>query len=184
VPLKAADFGIFNNDAQQLLWRLQNGELDGYQAKAVVVMIGAVNLLRGNSAESTTAAITACVDEIKKRQLHAQILLFNPPHLDLASALPASIVSPGTALAKLVAKFQGKDYTAHALAVSEALAKLNDGVSVRVIDMSQAMQARETEMLIEIIAAGDPHGAHTEFEVWWSFLKGPLSQIFGTVGQT
>jgi len=47
-PLKAADFGIYNDSAGQLLWRLQNSELDGYRAKAVVMMIGAVDLMRGD----------------------------------------------------------------------------------------------------------------------------------------
>jgi len=158
-PLNAADFGIYGDSAEQLLWRMQNGELDGYQAKAVVVMIGAVDLLRGDSTDRVVAAITACVDEIKKRQPQAKILLFVPPHVSV----------PGITT---------KAYVANSTATAAALAKLADGASAQVFDMTEAMQARQAEAALQILAAGDPHGAKVEFEVWWDALKAPLAKIF------
>jgi len=160
-PLKAADFGIYNDSAGQLLWRLQNSELDGYRAKAVVMMIGAVDLMRGDPTDRVVTAITACVDEIKKRQPQGRILLFVLPHISV----------PGLTT---------KEYVTRSTDVAAALAKLGDGNTVQVFDMTDAMEARRTEAIMQILAAGDPHGAKVEFEVWWDALKMPLANIFKT----
>jgi len=72
-PLKALNLGIGGDRTQHVLWRLQNGELDGYEAKLFVVMIGTNN--GADSKEDVAAGITAIVDEIKKHQPKAKILL-------------------------------------------------------------------------------------------------------------
>jgi hypothetical protein len=158
-PLQAVVFGIYGDSAEQLWWRLQNGELEGYQAKAVVIMIGAVDLMRGDPIDRVVAAVTACVNEIKKRQPQATIHLFVPPHVSV----------PGITT---------QDYVIRAIAAAVALAKLADGDRLQVFDMTGEMEKRQEEALLQILAAGDPHGAKVEFEVWWSFLQAPLAKVF------
>ncbi|MEI6231417.1 MAG: GDSL-type esterase/lipase family protein [Planctomycetota bacterium] len=72
-PLKALNLGIGGDRTQHVLWRLQNGELEGYEAKLCVIMIGTNN--GADSKEDVAAGITAIVNEIKKRQPKSKILL-------------------------------------------------------------------------------------------------------------
>ncbi len=74
VPLKAANFGIGGDRTQHVLWRLQNGELDGIKPKVLMLMIG-TNNSGSNSAEEIADGITAIVKEIKKRSPETKVLL-------------------------------------------------------------------------------------------------------------
>jgi len=72
-PLKAANFGIGGDRTQHVLWRLRNGELEGIQPKAVMLMIGTNN--GGDSADDVAAGITAIVKEIHGKHPAARVLL-------------------------------------------------------------------------------------------------------------
>ncbi len=52
---KSANFGIGGDGTQHLLWRLQNGELDGISPKVAVVLIGTNNVQWHQSAQIATA---------------------------------------------------------------------------------------------------------------------------------
>jgi lysophospholipase L1-like esterase len=73
-PLKAANFGIGGDQTQHVLWRIQNGELDGIQPKVVMLMIGTNNTAR-NTAEEIADGVTAIVKEIHKRSPTTKVLL-------------------------------------------------------------------------------------------------------------
>jgi lysophospholipase L1-like esterase len=72
-PLKAANFGIGGDRTQHVLWRLQNGELDGITPKLCMLMIGTNN--GKDSAEDVAAGITAIVKELQKKSPSTKILL-------------------------------------------------------------------------------------------------------------
>ena len=72
-PLKPLNLGIGGDRTQHVLWRLQNGELDGYEAKLAVIMIGTNN--GGDSKEDVAEGITAIVKEVQKHQPKAKVLL-------------------------------------------------------------------------------------------------------------
>ncbi len=72
-PLKPLNLGISGDRTQHVIWRLQNGELEGYEAKLSVIMIGTNN--GGDSKEDVAAGITAIVKECLKRQPKAKVLL-------------------------------------------------------------------------------------------------------------
>jgi lysophospholipase L1-like esterase len=78
-PLKAANFGIGADRTQNVLWRIQNGELEGFQAKCIVLLIGTNNTgppeAPRNTIEETIAGIKLVVNEIRTRQPQARLLL-------------------------------------------------------------------------------------------------------------
>lgn len=72
----AVALGFGGDRTENLLWRLQHGELDGMVPKVVVMMIGTNNT--GDRLEDpafTVAGIKRNLDEIKKRQPQAKVLL-------------------------------------------------------------------------------------------------------------
>jgi lysophospholipase L1-like esterase len=73
-PLKAANFGIGGDTTQGVLWRMQNGELEGFQAKLIVLMLGTNNINRNANAD-IAAGDRAIVQEFLKRQPTAKVLL-------------------------------------------------------------------------------------------------------------
>jgi lysophospholipase L1-like esterase len=73
-PMKAANFGIGGDRTQHVLWRLQNGELDGIEPKVVMLMIG-TNNMSADSAEQIAEGVTAIVKEIHKRSPKTKVLL-------------------------------------------------------------------------------------------------------------
>jgi N-acetylglucosamine-6-sulfatase len=73
-PLRAANFGIAGDTTQGVLWRMQNGELDGFKAKLVVLMLGTNNINRNPNAEIAQGD-RAIIEEIRKRQPGAKVLL-------------------------------------------------------------------------------------------------------------
>lgn len=75
---KAVNMGIGGDRTQNVLWRLQNGQLDGYKAKLFVVMIGTNNLWDKNADPAEAAAgVKAIVDLIKTKHPESKILLLS-----------------------------------------------------------------------------------------------------------
>src|SRR5579883_2199016 len=76
VPLKAANFGIGGDRTQHVLWRLQNGEMEGIQPKVVMLMIGTNNSNgKDNTSEEIADGVTAIVKEIHKHSPKTKVLL-------------------------------------------------------------------------------------------------------------
>ena len=71
-PRKAAGFGSMGTSPKGLLWRMRNGELDGYEAKLVVFQLYPWGLL---SLDDLHAAYAPIIAEIRARQPQAKILL-------------------------------------------------------------------------------------------------------------
>ena len=73
--LHAANFGSQGTQPDSLLWRMRNGELDGYQAKLVVWQTWGPNATPATGASAIYGPIIA---EIRARQPQARILLMAP----------------------------------------------------------------------------------------------------------
>lgn len=101
-PLKPANFGIAGDTTQGVLWRMQNGELEGFKAKLIVLMLGTNNLNR-NPLDEIVDGDRLIIEEFKKRQPQAKVLLLGifPRTADPASPIRATIKEINSKLAKL-----------------------------------------------------------------------------------
>src|SRR4051794_22096408 len=71
---KVANFGIGGDTCQNVIYRTTNGELEGYKAKAIMLMIG-TNNTRSYTGEEIAAGVTKIVGIMKEKQPQAKILL-------------------------------------------------------------------------------------------------------------
>ena len=70
------NLGYSGDCTEHLLWRLRNGELEGYRTKCVMLMIGTNNTgNRGGAAEETAAGVKAILDTLAEKQPQAKVLL-------------------------------------------------------------------------------------------------------------
>jgi lysophospholipase L1-like esterase len=72
--LKPANFGISGDTTQGVLWRMQNGELEGFKAKLIVLMLGTNNINR-NPDDDIAEGDRLIVEVFKKRQPQAKVLI-------------------------------------------------------------------------------------------------------------
>ncbi|WP_337175321.1 platelet-activating factor acetylhydrolase IB subunit [Paludisphaera sp.] len=73
-PRKALNLGIGGDQTQHVLWRIQNGEIEGLNPKALMLMIG-TNNAGSASAEDIAEGIEAIVAQLRKDLPDTDILL-------------------------------------------------------------------------------------------------------------
>lgn len=78
-PRHTVNLGFGWDRTQQVLWRLQNGEMDGTAPKVAVVLIGTNNLASGHARANTNAEIVAGIksvcETIHRKSLLTKVLL-------------------------------------------------------------------------------------------------------------
>jgi len=77
-PYKALNLGYSGDTTENTLWRIEQGELDGYEAKCVVLMIGTNNGGRRGADETvidTLAGLWRVIRAIQAKQPKARIVL-------------------------------------------------------------------------------------------------------------
>ena len=102
---KPLNLGISGERTEQVLWRLDHGELDGYQAKAVMIMIGTNNLGHFNDElpEWTAAGVAKIVATVRAKQPQAKILLLAifPRGKPTDTAIKARVAATNALISKL-----------------------------------------------------------------------------------
>lgn len=111
-----ANFGISGDQTQHVLWRIENGELNGIQPKVVVLMIGTNNIR--NSAEEISRGDRRIVEEIHHRLPNTRLLLLG--------------IFPRGADPKTPEVMTMRDKIS---AVNRELARLDDGSRTRYLDL-------------------------------------------------
>lgn len=104
---RAVNMGIGGDQTQHVLWRNENGQLDGYKAKVFVILIGTNNCWgKTTDTEAVAAGVKAIIGQIQTKQPQAKILLLSI--LPCGNG-PKSMAGRETraAVTDLIAKFAG-----------------------------------------------------------------------------
>ncbi|HEY6167577.1 MAG TPA: platelet-activating factor acetylhydrolase IB subunit [Verrucomicrobiae bacterium] len=159
-PLKAANFGISGDRTQHVLWRLRNGESEGYRPKAIVLMIGTNNTgkERDGTPRNTTPEIVegvaAVVKELRYRFPHAKILFL-------------AIFPRGE---------KDSDARKQVAEVNQSLAKLNDGKQVVYLDIGGKFLDADGNLPKDIMP-DLLHPNEKGYEIWAEAIKEPLNKL-------
>lgn len=159
----AADFGWGADKIQNILWRLQNGELDGVNPKVIVLLAGTNNI--GDPAVSGTdeekaAEVTRGLQAIlglMREKAPGAILIVTAifPRNDRPAALP------------VISK------------VNANLAKLADGKTVRFLNVNSKLAAPNGTLLEGMMNADKLHPALKGYQVWADGLKPMFTELLG-----
>ena len=148
-----ANFGIGGDRTQHLLWRIQNGELNGLQPKAAVVMIG-TNNVGGDSAEGIAKGVTEIVETIREKTPGTKILL-------LAVFPRGQRPNPG------------REKLKH---VNQIIAKLDDGMNVFFFDIGDKFLTPDG-LMTEEITPDFLHLSAAGYQIWADAITPKLQEL-------
>ncbi|MBI4623299.1 MAG: GDSL family lipase [Verrucomicrobia bacterium] len=122
-----ANFGIGGDQTQHVIWRIENGELDGIHPKVVVLMLGTNNSGAHTGAE-IAAADKKIVGLIRTKIPEAKVLLLaifpRGPRKDAQGVITDMVAIEAAKRMAVIA------------AANAELAKLDDGKNVRFLDIN------------------------------------------------
>ncbi len=158
----AANFGWGGDTVRNVLWRLQNGELDGVNPKVIVVMAGTNNIGAGRRAggdEAKVAEVTkglkAVLDVCREKAPDAVVILMGvTPRNDNPAAM--AVINK----------------------VNERIAQFADGKKVRYLNINDKLADKEGKLL----AGMSPDRLHLSakgYQVWADALKPVLTELLG-----
>ncbi len=165
----AGDFGWGADRTQNIIWRLENGELDGVNPKVVVLLAGTNNLgsrSAGNDSDAgvddVTRGLQAIVRVIREKAPAATIVLTGIfPRNDNMALMP------------LVNR------------VNSNLSKLADGRQVRYLTINDKLAGADGALFEGMMNARDKlHPTAKGYQVWAAALKPVLTELLGPPAQT
>ena len=141
--MKPANFGIAGDTTQGVLWRMQNGELEGFKAKLIVLMLGTNNINR-NPVDEIVDGDRLIVEEFKKRQPQAKVLVLG--------------IFPRTAAADAPIRATIKE-------INSKLAKLADNKQVFFMDIGDKFLTADGTLTTEVMGDG-LHPTEKGYQIW------------------
>ena len=142
-PLKPANFGIAGDTTQGVLWRMQNGELEGFKAKLIILMLGTNNINRNPNVEIAEGD-RLIVEEFRKHQPQAKVMVLG--------------VFPRGAQAD-------NPYRASIKEINAKLATLADNKNVFYMDIGDKFLTPDGTLTTEIMADG-LHPTAKGYQIW------------------
>jgi lysophospholipase L1-like esterase len=155
----AADFGWGSDGIQNILWRLENGELDGVNPKVIVVLAGTNNVGAAPADDAKIADITrgikALIDVCRQKAPSATIVLMAIfPRNDNPLANPT------------ISR------------INQNIAAFADGKSVRFLDINDKL-ADKNGVLFDGMTVDKLHPTLSGYKVWADGLRPILTEVLG-----
>ena len=155
----AADFGWGADTIQNILWRLQNGELDGVNPKVIVLLAGTNNVGRvaGDDAKiaDVTKGLKAVLDLMQSKAPAATIILTAIfPRNDNIAVMP--IIN----------------------GINANLAKFADGNKIRFLNINDKLADKDGK-LFDGMMGDQLHPTVKGYQVWADALKPIFTELLG-----
>jgi lysophospholipase L1-like esterase len=151
--VKVANFGIAGDTTQGVLWRLQNGEGQGYKPKVIILMIGTNNTGR-NSPPEIAMGVANVVFELRKDFPEAKILLLG--------IFPRS--------------FRGQPVLKQIGEINQLISTLNDNQHVFYRDIGPLFLAADGTIPKDIMSDG-LHPTSKGYEIWAGAVQDTLVKL-------
>jgi lysophospholipase L1-like esterase len=152
--IKTANFGIAGDTTQGVLWGLKNGEGQGFQPKAVMLMIG-TNNSNVNTAPEIAEGIGAVVLEMRQDFPDAKILLL--------AIFPRGV--PGDPVRDKLAE------------VNKIIARLDDQKHVFFMDIGAGFLDERGYFLPDAFRADNLHPQAKGYEIWGNAVQAKLAEL-------
>jgi lysophospholipase L1-like esterase len=158
--LKAANFGIGGDRTQHVLWRIQNGELDGIKPKVAMLMIG-TNNTGNDSAEQIADGVKAIVKTVHEKSPDTKVLLL--------AVFPRGNKDT----------FEFTPQNAKITEINKIIAKLDDGgKTVKYLDIGSKFL--KDSKLSKDIMPDALHLSEPGYQIWADAVNPTLRDMVGT----
>jgi lysophospholipase L1-like esterase len=162
---KAGDFGISGDRTQHVLWRIENGELDGVTPKVIVLLIGtnnlpANNVYAANTVDDTFLGYKAIVDKLNEKEPQAHILLIG------------------------VMPRQDKPLAKQISDLNDKIATLADGSQIKYLNFNDKLTGVDGKLLPGVMLKDNLHPSDKGYDIWANAMKPILTEWLGPPAPT
>ena len=165
--MQPANFGIGGDQTQHVIWRIENGELDGVHPKVVVLMLG-TNNTSAHTAEEIAAADKKIVGMIRAKIPETKVLLL--------AIFPRGARRDGKGVVTDAAITDATKRMAVITAANAELAKLDDGVNVRFLDINSVFLGQDGKVPW-MIMPDQLHPTAAGYQLWAEAMQKPLAEM-------
>ncbi len=152
--IRTANFAVAGDTTQGVLWGLHNGEGEGFQPKAVMLMVG-TNNTGPNTAPEIAEGVGAVVMELRRDFPDAKILLL--------AIFPRSV--PGDPVRDKIAE------------VNRTISKLDDQQHVFYLDIGPKFIDEKGVFLPDSFRADNLHPQARGYDIWGEAVQAKLAQL-------